>query len=78
MGKLNWEPKMSVAELQKQLSKFPADAKVVVYWEGDNQFFEVDEVSLNKGTPSRIEGKAGFSFDGSGPASWVFISLGAA
>jgi hypothetical protein len=70
---------MTVANLQDQLSKLPADARVVVYWETDNQFFEIDEVSLRKGTPKRIKGKAGFEFDSqSGIAAWVFVSVEAA
>ena len=80
---MNWQPKMTVSELKKQLSKLPNDAKVVVHWEegsirmGADGFFEIDEVSLHKGTPSRGEekGEAGFTFDKKGSASWAFISV---
>jgi hypothetical protein len=73
---------MTVKELQKKLSELPDSAKVVVYWDkgsfrmsADGVLFEIDEVSLQKGTPSRSEEKAGFTFDPKGPASWAFISV---
>jgi hypothetical protein len=39
--------------------------------------FEIDKVSLRKGTPSRgrEKGEAGFKFENSGSASWVFITV---
>ncbi|HTA60350.1 MAG TPA: hypothetical protein VK805_19510 [Candidatus Baltobacteraceae bacterium] len=74
---------MTVAELKNQLSKLPADAKVVVHCEegelrmGADGLFEIDEVSLQSGTPSRgsEKGEAGFKFEKSGPASWAFITV---
>jgi hypothetical protein len=70
--------KMTVAELREKLSKQPADAKVVVYWEdgAEHQCFGIDEVSMTKGNPRRTEsGKAGFTFDSKGVANWLFISI---
>ena len=56
--------------------------KVVVYWDkgsfrmsADGVLFEIDEVSLQKGTPSRNEEKASFKFEANGPAAWAFISV---
>ena len=74
---------MTVAELKNQLSKLPADAKVVVHWEEGSfrmgadggVFFEINQVSLHKGTPLRENERAGFTFESSGPASWAFISI---
>lgn len=73
---------MTVAELQQKLSEIPSNTRVVVYWEkggfqlgADGVLFEIDEISLQKGTPSRDDEKAGFEFDPKGPASWAFMSV---
>jgi len=39
------------------------------------EFFEVGEVSIGVGTPSRDDdGKPGFKFEKDGPARWLFIA----
>jgi hypothetical protein len=69
---------MTVEKLREKLSKQPADAKVVVYWEdgADHQYFGLDDISMHKGDPSRAEnGRVGFTFDSKGDANWMFISV---
>jgi hypothetical protein len=69
---------MTVGKLQEELSKHPADTKVVVHWEDGqpHQCFGIDDVSLHTGTPCRdSKHRAGFTFDGTGPARWLFISI---
>jgi hypothetical protein len=69
---------MKVKELVQKLATLDQNSKVVVYWEDvDKQrFFEIDEISLTKGTPRRGEdGRPGFTFDPKGPAAWVFINV---
>jgi hypothetical protein len=69
---------MTVKELRDRLSQFPDQNKVVVYWADSDQqkLFEIDDVSLNKGTPHRgKDGKLGFGFDVNGPAEWLFVSV---
>ena len=46
-------------------------------WERDEvqDFFEIDGVSMSKGTSKRIKGKAGFEYKSEGEAEWVFLSI---
>ncbi len=72
---------MNVKELRDKLSKLDDKTTVVVYWEreADSQYFEIDDVSLAKGTPRRhADGKVGFTFEKEGPATWLFISISSA
>lgn len=74
---MNIEYAVTVAKLTEQLSKLPADAKVVILSceENGNRFFEIDDVSLHAGEPSRDSaGTAIFKLEPSGPARWVFIT----
>jgi hypothetical protein len=50
---------------------------VVVQWEIDREatYFDVANVSLRKGTPSRSEGIAGFAFGEDGSPAWLFIEV---
>jgi hypothetical protein len=69
---------MTVGKLQEQLSKYPADTKLVVYWEGGHphQCFGIDDVGLHTGTPSRdSSNNARFKFEPAGPSNWVFINI---
>jgi hypothetical protein len=68
---------MTVKELRDKLSKLDDKANVAVYWEDGQpyQCFGIDDVSLNKGTPSRESGKAGFKFESSGSVTWAFITI---
>lgn len=69
---------MTVRELREKLSQFDGKTPVVVYaeYESEQRLFEIDEVSISTGTPSRLEnGKAAFSFGKDGPVSWLFISV---
>ena len=68
---------MTVKELRDKLTRLNDKSKVVVYWENGkpHQFFEIDDVSLTKGTPIRDDkGRARFKF-GDGPANWLFIGI---
>jgi hypothetical protein len=71
------EPRMTVGELCKKLEGIDPRTEVVVQWEIDNAhtYFDVAAVSLRKGTPSRIEGIAGFAFGGDGSPAWLFIDV---
>lgn len=70
---------MTVGELRDQLSRFPADSKVVAYWESedDPKFLEILDVASQKGMPRRdAAGKPGFTFDAvKGIVTWVFVNL---
>jgi hypothetical protein len=69
---------MTVGELQKLLSKHPADTPVLVYWEGGKplQFFEVLDASMATGEPFHDAGEhLLFKFVKTGPAKWLFISI---
>lgn len=72
---------MTVKELREKLSELDDKIRVVVYAEDQpgQRLFEIDDVSICTGTPSRLEdGKAAFKFGKDGPASWLFISVSAA
>jgi len=68
---------MNVKELRKKLSKLDDNTRVVVYWEegSEQKFFGIDDVSLTRGTPQRLEGKPGFTFDSKGPVEWLFVGV---
>ena len=71
---------MTVRELRDKLSKFDDETRVVVYTEdkASVQWFEIDDVSIHAGTPSRShEGKVRFAFDSEGETHWVLISVSA-
>jgi hypothetical protein len=70
---------MTVGKLRDALSKFPADARVMAYWETDDdtRFLEIEDVAAQKGTPCRDStGKPGFTFDATkGIVTWVFVHI---
>lgn len=69
---------MKIKELMDRLSKLSGDTEALVYWEeGDKHtFFSIDDLSLVQGTPMRDKtGKVGFTFEKSGPASWLLINI---
>ena len=68
---------MTVGELRKKLEGIAPQTKVVVKWEIDSQptYFHALDASLRKGTPSRVEGIAEFTFDGDGSPPWLFIDV---
>jgi hypothetical protein len=68
---------MTVKELRDKLSGIPDQTNVVAYREAgtEQQFFEIDDVSLTKGTPQRVDGKPGFTFDSKGLVEWLFINV---
>jgi hypothetical protein len=74
---LQKEPWMTVGELRKKLERIDRQIKVVVQWEIDSEstYFDVSDVSLRKGTPSRVEGIAGFTFGGDRSPAWLFLDL---
>jgi hypothetical protein len=68
---------MTVGELRKKLEGIDPQTKVVVKWEIDSEatYFDASEASLRKGTPSRVEGIAEFTFGGDGSPHWLFIDV---
>lgn len=69
---------MTVKELQAKLSQYPADTKVVVHWEDGrpHQCFGIDDLSVHTGTPRRDSGgRAGFTSEKGGPATWLFMNI---
>jgi hypothetical protein len=69
---------MAVGELQNKLAKFPDNSHVVVYreLERDQECFGIDSVELHTVNPSRdSHGKARFSVDRGGAATWCFIEI---
>lgn len=68
---------MTCAELRDKLAEFDGKAHVVVYAEDEEHaFLEIDDVSVHRGTPKRLEnGRAAYEFAGDGPARWLFISV---
>lgn len=75
---------MTVHELRYRLSQLDGSAHVAVLREEhsgskthlETCLFEINRVSMSRGTPRRgKEGRVGFTFDGIGPAHWVFISV---
>jgi hypothetical protein len=73
---LQKEPPMTVGKLRKKLEGIDPETKVVVQWEIDSEstYFDVANVSFRKGTLSRFEGIAGFTFGGDG-SPWLFIEV---
>ncbi len=69
---------MTVAELRDKLAGLDGKTNVVIYREtdSDTQFFEIADVSLSSGVPKRDDaGRGGFTFEGSGPATCLFITV---
>jgi hypothetical protein len=75
---------VTVHELRYRLSQLDGSAHVAVLWEEHSEskthletcLFEISHVSMSRGTPSRDEeGRVGFTFDGIGPANWLFIAV---
>jgi hypothetical protein len=70
---------MTVQQLKDKLNGMDSKTRVVISREGDRHFdfFEISDVSLHAGEPSRDEGtrKAEFKFDRNGPATWLFINV---
>lgn len=72
---------MTVKQLREKLSDLGGETRVVVYAEDQpgRPLFEIDDVSIGKGTPTKLgDGKAAFKFGEDGPASWLFITVSAA
>jgi hypothetical protein len=72
---------MTVKELREKLSQLDDKIRVVVYAEHEpgQPLFEIDDVSIGTGTPTKLwDGKAAFKFGEDGPASWLFITVSAA
>jgi hypothetical protein len=72
---------MTVGELQGQLQGMDPKAHVVAHREDretdEMELFEVMDASLSTGTPTgdELSGRAGFTFERSGSATWLFISI---
>jgi hypothetical protein len=68
---------MTVGELRKKLEGIDPQTKVVVHWEIDDAstYFDVSDLSLRNGTPSRVQGIAGFTFGRDGSPAWLFIDV---
>jgi hypothetical protein len=66
---------MTVEELRKKLEGIDPKMPVVIVreTEGDSEWYEVSDVSSQRGTPSRDDsGRVGFTY-GPGPETWLFI-----
>jgi hypothetical protein len=68
---------MTVGELRMKLEGIDPQIKVVVKWEIDSEFtyFDALDASLRKGSPSRVEGIAGYTFGGDGSLPRLFIEV---
>jgi hypothetical protein len=68
---------MTVGELRKKLEGIDPQTKVVVQWEIDCEltYFDVSDVSLRRGAPSRVNEIVGFTVGGYGSAAWLFIDV---
>jgi hypothetical protein len=68
---------MTVEELRNKLEGVDPQTKVVVHWEIDHAstYFDVSDLSLRQGTPSRVQGIAGFTFGKDGSPAWLFIHV---
>lgn len=70
---------MTVYEVRAKLSEVDDNKQVFVYWEdeeNENHVFGIQNISVQRGSPIRLaDGKAGFTFDGKGPAEWVFVEI---
>ena len=69
---------MTVGELRKKLEDIDPKMPVIVVreTEGDSQWYEVSDVSPQRGVPSRDEGRVGFTYGpGPGTETWLFISI---
>jgi len=70
---------MTVGELLQKLDGVDRNDRVVVYFETGHpiKLYDVTDASLSTGDPHTDEhtGKAGFIFDKTGPATWLFISV---
>ncbi|HEV2177073.1 MAG TPA: hypothetical protein VGW33_07700 [Terriglobia bacterium] len=69
---------MTVQELREKIANLDGSTPAVVCEEDEASlhFFEIDDVAIRRGKPSRLEdGKAAFAFDTDGPASWLFINV---
>ena len=70
---------MTVGELQKHLEGIDPQTHVIVNHGKDEgmTLFEIHHVELVIGNSSRDPNtrKAGFTFDRSGPAEWLFVTI---
>jgi hypothetical protein len=41
----------------------------------ESAWYEISALSFEKGTPSIVDGKSGFTFDDKGTATWLFIDV---
>jgi len=67
---------MTVEELRRKLEGIDPKTQIVLAREtyASLDFFEVGDVSIGVGTPSRdAKGKPRFTFEKDGPAHWLFI-----
>jgi hypothetical protein len=72
---------MTVNDLRAKLSQLDGNMRIVVYTENEpsSALFDIDDVSLQRGTPHRLEnGQAGFTFSSQRTAEWVLINVSAA
>ena len=68
---------MTVGDLKKKLEGIAPKTRIVISRETNASldFFEVGDVSIGVGTPSRDDdGKPRFKFEKDGPARWLFIA----
>jgi hypothetical protein len=69
---------MTVGELKRQLAHLDDKMEIAVYHEpssGDSTLHDVIDAVSRRGTPLRLPAtnKPAFVFDGTGPATWLFL-----
>jgi hypothetical protein len=68
---------MTVKELREKLTKFDDGKSVTVYWENGSEqnFFEIEDLSMPRGIANKVGGKKAFKFSSEGLAELVFINV---
>jgi hypothetical protein len=68
---------MTVGELRKKIKGIDSEVPVAVLLNdgSESAWYEISALSLEKGTPSIVDGKSGFIFDDKGTATWLFIDV---
>ena len=68
---------MTVGELRNKIKGIDSDIPVAVLLNdgSESAWYEISALSLEKGTPSIVDGKSGFIFEDKGTATWLFIDV---
>jgi hypothetical protein len=68
---------MTVGELREKLKSIDPTIPVVISLDAGNEsgWYDISDISLHRGTPTRVDGAAGFTFDVKGAVTWLFIDV---